>query len=141
MQTIETVLAEIQQAASAPATDVRYVPEHVLGPFGRQGDIYLSGITAVPDGAVTMGTNQLADGDTIGSRHVVSDGVNLYKPTNFGAVVEINGVGKLVQGYVMEVNSERGQITHPEHATFDLPRGCYQVSHQYDPIMDRRVAD
>ena len=36
---------------------------------------------------------------------------------------------------------DRGPVTHPEHDHFDLPPGCYQVTHQMDARTLDRVQD
>ena len=137
---VQDAISEIEQAAANAANDVRYVDEHLTGPFGRQGDIYFDGITEVPEGAVEVDTNQLAEGDTMGSRHIATGDVKLYRPADYGQVIE-TAQGKCVRGFVMAVGAERCRVEHPEHATFDLPPGIYQTDHQFDPVTETKVVD
>ena len=137
---VKDAISEIEESAANAASDVRYIEDHPSGPFGRQGDIYFDGIDEVPAGAVAVDTNQLAQGDTMGSRHIATGDVKLYRPADYGQVIE-TAQGKCVRGFVMAVGAERCRVEHPEHATFDLPPGNYQTDHQYDPVTETKVGD
>jgi len=137
---VKDAISEIEESAAKAVNDVRYIEEHPSGPFGRQGDIYFDGIDEVPTGAFAVDTNQLAQGDTMGSRHVATGDVLLYRPADYGQVISTTQ-GKCVRGFAMVVGGGRCRIEHPEHATFDLPPGIYQTDHQFDPVTETKVVD
>jgi hypothetical protein len=116
-------------------TVVRKIPVMKVGQAARQGDVYITAISEIPSGykKVSVGTEyQLVEGNTQGSRHVVSDtsGMKVYE----------NKSSELL-GPVLEAKN-RFTITHPEHAHFEMQPGLYQVTFQADwAEQERRVRD
>lgn len=130
----ETIDAYAQKASQAVRRCDRPLK---LGEWARQGDVYLIAIAAVPAGArlvKSSGEVQLAQGQTMGSRHMLQlrQGVELYR---------VATPGPLDGGTI--VAKDRCYISHPEHAHMDLPPGIYAVTYQQDLMSDeiRAVRD
>lgn len=132
MQTITEVLEQIERA---PANaEVRLIESIEVGQVVRQGDIYIHRVDdAHPRGKVTQ-NRQLAIGTTQGSRHVAESG-SVFAGTTAPSWAPAALLGPCVE------STERIQISHPEHAHIDLPRGTYQITHQMDARTLERVAD
>lgn len=66
-------------------------------------------------------SNQIAIGDTQGSRHCIDNlnNVEVFQKTNPG----------MLDGPVLLVKSPI-TITHPEHGHVELPIGCYEITYQ-----------
>ncbi len=107
------------------------------GEYARQGDVYLIAIKARPKGSKVVaatGEVQLAQGQTMGSRHMLQmgAGITFYRVVNPGP---LDGGTIVAKG--------RCYISHPEHAHMDLPPGIYAVRYQQDLMSDeiRAVRD
>jgi len=111
--------------------EIRYVQEIKEGQWAHQGDIALIAIPSLPKGK-EIKELQLAPGTTKGSRHILSDFV--------GTIV--NHSSQELYGPAFEAK-ERFTLTHPEHAHYSLPAGCYQVIYQQNNELEelRRVRD
>jgi hypothetical protein len=103
----------------------------------RQGDLYITLLDGVPDGAVKMDSVpiQLAQGHTQGSRHCLDsvDGVSAWMPSRPG----------MLDGPIIQLLRER-VVTHPEHGHVILPPGVYRISYQRSldaEERERRVLD
>jgi hypothetical protein len=108
-----------------------------IGDTVRQGDIYITLLDGRPDqcSPVKKPSNQLAPGNTQGSRHCIDkmENVNVFS-LKYPSVYD---------GPVLEVKSET-TITHSEHGDWALPSGCYAVSYQRTEDREgrqRRVQD
>lgn len=101
----------------------------------RQGDLYLTLLEKVPEGAVPvrLPAGQLAPGTTQGSRHCLDSlrGVRVYElasPTP-------------LDGPILDLAEER-TVEHPEHGHVQLPPGVYGVTYQRQFAEElRRVQD
>lgn len=131
-----TILSTIYDEAKTKADPApRRVAEHKVGIRLRHGDIYVLLVPADhPHGPMTP-NRQLALGMTAGSRHMAEGPVAVYEGTTAPTDVRRPLLGPCV------VATDRWQITHPEHATLDLPPGTYQITHQRDVMTDDRVRD
>lgn len=113
-----------------------------LGDVVRQGDVYIMSIPCLPDGQVTK-NRQLAEGDTQGSRHILTGEVNIIDKVT--SVVK-NPDGEVIHptlvGPAFECVSDVTE-THPEHGWKILPAGtCWQVVFQQSFAEEvRRVQD
>lgn len=113
------VLEQIQKE-SVSTKEERFAKKMKLGEVAQQGDLYLTVVDTVPEGAIT-GDRQLAPGTSQGSRHFVEGNVEIYPYTGNDPLT-----GPLV------VAKERIAITHPEHANLSLPALTYRVTYQRD---------
>ena len=99
----------------------------------RQGDIYITRLDELPGGLKPAKTNQLAPGNTQGSRHVVraDAGVVVYERQ-----------GDALTGPVISA-PEGCHIEHPEHGDIAIKcGGVYGVTYQRAHAEElRRVAD
>lgn len=97
-----------------------------LGDVVRQGDIYLVCIEQAPSG-MTSKTNQLAPGNTLGSRHIVVGNCRVISGFNRGRVLD--QIYAYVKGSSVHINLVGpvvvclGDTTleHPEHGHKVLP--------------------
>lgn len=106
-----------------------------VGAVVRQGDIYLTRIDKLPEGKPSK-ERQLAEGETQGSRHVITGDVELVTGVSFGRVNQV------LVGPAFKCNG-KAELTHPEHGNKILPEGSiWQVTYQQayaDEV--RRVQD
>lgn len=101
----------------------------------RQGDLYIHRVADGHSHGQAFGSRQLVRGVTTGSRHEVAGKVSVFEGTTAPPKAPQALLGPLI------VAEERFQITHPEHAVFDLPAGTYQVTHQRDAWTGGMVKD
>lgn len=130
---------QIEQFATTKAkNDVRIINVKKDMPIGkcvRQGDIYVRRIEPLTDRSkyAEFKDNQLAPGNTQGSRHIVAGNVKLVKATD----------ANMFTGPVIEATDEF-IIQHPEHAHFKFENcdgACFAVSYQLDFQTRERVRD
>lgn len=149
-----TVIEAVERVLkSKPAPDVR-IPETVeIGQVIHQGDVYMH---RVPDDwprGELLGTRQIAVGDTIGSRHVVSgQGFEVYAGMKLPAWVKFSRLPNSLRSRVVHALLgpvvvlraplvEGEGLVHPEHAHHRFPCGTYQVQYQLDGKTLRAVTD
>lgn len=91
----------------------------------RQGDVLITRIDAVPEGAASK-DNILARGEATGHHHLAE-----------GAEVLIK------DGKQYMVVRQKAVVKHQEHKEIELPAGMYEVGIQreYSPQENRRVMD
>lgn len=119
-------------ATKTAKTDARVIESIKIGQAVRQGDVYLTAIKPTKEHAKMPAylSDQLAPGNTMGSRHMISGDVKMFKDKD----------ATVFTGPVI-VAKERFKVTHPEHAHFDMPAGTYQVTYQLDWQTQNRVRD
>lgn len=122
------VIEKIQEAAKKQTAELRFVRAMDLDQVARQGDIYLTKIEDVPEGAKEINEMQLAPGTTKGSRHVVHGARVFVLPESTDPLL-----GPIV------TSKERFEVQHPEHANFSMPSGTYQVTYQRDYAREERA--
>jgi len=93
--------------------------------IGRQGDIYLWKLAALPQDAIEVAHyRQLAPGLTLGSRHCLAslDGVRMFHKRQPGPL----------DGPILWFADEPGTITHPTHGDIvDIPaNSIIQITYQ-----------
>lgn len=134
-----TMSKAIESVSEAIISDaVQVFPEAASdGDFVRQGDVYITRLGAVPTGCMLIKkpSQQLAPGNTQGSRHCVSSlrGMKLYSLPNPTAY----------DGPVIEAKREF-TIEHPEHGDWKCQPGIYGISYQRTEDSEgrqRRVQD
>ena len=129
---VQEQFKKITEFASNPLGEMRVLDSVPVGKHIRQGDVYVKRIESFnKEGYKLTQNRQLAPGSTMGSRHTVSDAVNVYEKPDQSAAKPKNEFGFSVAGPVIEADT-RFTISHPEHASFSLPAGCYEVSYQVD---------
>jgi hypothetical protein len=123
----------IQERASKTLVRDINIETIAVNQWVRQGDIYIRRIEKIT-GEKRLSFRQLAPGTSKGSRHIVSE-----KPTIFEGYTG-KDIPDLQKGPQIE-SKERFEVTHPEHANYSLPSGCYQVTYQTDFVRQTRVRD
>ena len=151
------VLQRIESEAPA-ISEPRFIHSIKIGQSIRQGDIYVKRLDPTEENSIkqpqrdnqtnsfkevpvkifvkdyiTPGQNQLVPGFTMGSRHMVeqTDKVKVFiNPTTTSPIV-----GPVI------VAKDRFTISHPQHAHFSLPEGCYGVFYQINGQTLNRVKD
>jgi hypothetical protein len=125
-------LSRVQSVAeSIRCGDTQWFPVAASpGDWVRQGDIKITFMAGVPDGA-TPGKQeaQLAPGTTKGSRHILDslEGVTCYD----------HPVKDVLQGPVLQLSQER-TVTHPDHGHWVLPPGTFNITYQRAYAEERR---
>jgi len=137
---IKQHFATIREYAANPLGDMRVIDDFPVGYHVRQGDVYVFRVDDFDKESFDFTSErQLAPGDTLGSRHTVSDAVNVYKPVVANRV-EQTEVGYMGVGPVI-VSKDRWTLMHPEHADISICEGTYQIYYQIDPQTMSRVLD
>lgn len=131
MKTVIEVLEQIRTTAK-PFPKQRNAEKLTIGKTVRQGDIYITRIKTIPKNLKKLDIRQLAEGNSKGSRHIVSEGCIVYE----------NSKKTLFDGPIIDATKEGFTLTHPEHGWINnFPKGCYNVSYQIDYIRQERVRD
>jgi hypothetical protein len=123
--TAEQALTQVQEQAERIKSDEtqRFPEAASVGDTHRQGDVYITLLDKLPEGAKIdrKAGLQLAPGSTQGSRHILDsrEGVTIYRLSSPG----------MLDGPVLRCKQER-TITHPEHGDVVLPPGLYQIGYQ-----------
>lgn len=106
----------------------------------RQGDIYIMRVKDNHPVGQEVKRNQIADGVSIGARHILNGEFKVYEGTTaHPAVGELHARAGL--GYAIDIEPTT-VLTHPEHDNYVFKtRGRFQVHHQVDLRTLRRVAD
>ena len=130
------IIKQIQQSVETNRDDVRFIKRMEVGQIVRQGDIYIHKVNESHKGGMLQSVNQLAVGNSKGSRHIAESPAKCYVGTNKPETCnDAIFLGPLVK------SESRFTISHPEHANIVLPSGCYQITHQLDPRTQERVRD
>jgi len=136
--TAEQAIQRVQTQAESIKNDAtQKFPEAASpGDSWRQGDLYITLLTDIPEGAVKISPErQLAQGDTQGARHCLDakTGVEMFRVSQPG----------MLDGPIIRTDRTR-TIKHPEHGNVVLPAGVYQITYQRDldaEDRERRVQD
>lgn len=153
MQTVKEVIEKIQEQANQnqanPVLRVVQIPKLKTGECYRQGDLYIFKVADNHPVGKELDRRQLADGHSIGQRHVITGGdFKIYEsvkppvlPKGYGQIKDLNvRAGKGYAFDILELNDTRN--AHPEHSHFVFQQcGRYQVHHQTDFYTLERVAD
>ena len=113
----------LEMAGQVNHQECRVIDSMEIGQAIRQGDVYLVKVKEKPADLVPTLDLQIAKGETKGSRHILEQTPTLK-------VYKLKSPSPL-QGPVIE-SKERINLTHPEHAHFSLPAGCYTSYYQQD---------
>ena len=145
---VKEVISQIQEIANKnqareEAVKTRIVPKLKVGECYRQGDLYIFKVTNNHPVGKKLDRRQLADGQSIGQRHVLLGEFQVYE--GIKAPIEINELNLKAGclGYAFDVLGDCTNA-HPEHDHFKFTKktkGRYQVVHQVDLQTLKRVAD
>lgn len=145
-QTLNKTIELIEQKAKenqsrAEEIKVRH-PKLNVGECYRQGDLYIFKVSPSHPRGKEIQRRQLADGESIGQRHMLIDGeFKIYEGIKSPIPCDDLYVKTGCVGYAFEVLSSSCRNAHPEHDHFILEPGHYQVWHQVDLQTLKRVAD
>lgn len=138
MKTVEIINELTEKAIKLNRKETRNVKNIPIGKVIRQGDIYIHRVTDNHPIGDMLSIRQIADGTSIGSRHILIGDVKVYQGIQLPSYV--NKLWPL--GYTFDVGKEGATVTHPEHAHIDIcVEGRYVVTHQMDIQTMRRVSD
>lgn len=138
MKTAEIVKELTEKALKLNKKENRIIKEWPIGKSVRQGDLYLHRVELNHLIGDELNIRQIADGTSIGSRHVLLGDVRVYQGKQLPSYV--NKLWPL--GCAFDVGNEGATVTHPEHAHIDIcVKGRYVVTHQMDMQTMRRVSD
>ena len=89
----------------------------------RHGDLLIKEVSSIPNTAVPLSTNIIAEGEKTGHNH------------------ELKGSHQVFEMLDKQLYFEAKQdviLKHPDHNTLEIPKGHYIVEHQrrYDPFED-----
>lgn len=122
-----------------------------VGDAVHQGDVIIVGIASVPKSAKPRKSRQLAEGNTQGSRHVMTRGeVYDCDPGDVSAAIK-SATGVDVQArycgpvFVSPPNPTADDLSHPEHGNHGFPAGqvcAVVIQRNLDALQrEQRVAD
>lgn len=152
-----TKTRKAQKVVSVPENIINDAPRTVtdadfpVGSVAHQGDIILVRIKALPKPAKAITQRQLAEGNTQGSRHVLSTG-SVYQCDDVSEVVKAISVvckgvevGEQFIGPVIGTLEGVADVVHPEHGDH-FYRGDMVIAVVYQRNLDseqreRRVVD
>lgn len=138
MKTVEIIKELTEKALILNNKEHRIIKDCPIGKGWRQGDIYIHRVSDNHPVGDMLDIRQIADGTSIGSRHILIGDVKVYQGVKLPDYV--NKLWPL--GYAFDVGEEGAIITHPEHAYDDIcVKGRYVVTHQIDMQTMRRVSD
>lgn len=111
---------------NAPKMHATFEP----GDVSHQGDLMIVAIKQLPSSAKPRTNRQLADGDTQGSRHLLTHGdVFDAKPSEVAVLIEQATGCKVGEQYIGPVfvspaDPTCDDLTHPEHGPQGFPAGA-----------------
>lgn len=143
MLTIQETIKQIQDTANENQINdlirVQSVPIMKVGQAYRQGDLYIFRVADDHPVGEKLDRRQLAEGESIGARHVLLGDFTMYRGTT--PPPNVNSIhARVCLGHAFDVTGECTNA-HPEHSHFVLPKGRYQVWHQVDLRTLDRAAD
>ena len=138
MKTVEIIKDLTEKATKLNRKETRIIKSWPIGKAVRQGDVYLHRVANNHPVGEMLDIRQIADGTSIGSRHILIGDVKVYQGVNLPSYVN----DRWPLGYTFDVGQEGATVTHPEHAHVDIcVQGRYQVTHQMDMLTMRKVSD
>lgn len=147
MQTtlIDGTKYDLRHALPAQNGEPRKHDAWAVGDAEHQGDIIVVNIGSLPNGAKKAKSAQVVDGDTQGSRHVVTGG-EVYDVTPEAANAVLKKIGRPEVGsvYVNRAFTGPATLTHPEHRHHEFPESvnlCISQRSQDAEEREARVRD
>ncbi len=148
MTTAAKVLSELRQHAEAIKTTEtrRFGSEWMPGDVAAQGDLNIVCIASMPTSAKARKSRQMADGSTLGSRHILERGecFDANRKELAALIKKATGVA-IQQHYIGPVFCGPAYLDHPEHAHQEWTEPCVNVV-TYQRVLDadgreQRVSD
>lgn len=141
--TAKEAIREIEERAKINQETIRVidVPHLKVGECYRQGDLYVFKIADDHPVGKPLERRQLADGESIGQRHVLLGEFQIYETIKCPIKYNDDIFEKAARGYTFDVLGEC-RNAHPEHAHFVFhQKGRFFVSHQVDEQTKEKVRD
>ena len=111
--------------------EAKYHATWKAGDVAHQGDLIFVGLNSVPESRKVRTTQQLADGNTQGSRHILREGIAVFDcdaAETTAAIKALTGatIGEQYIGpvFVSPANPTADDVDHPEHGNHGFPKGC-----------------
>lgn len=108
----------------------KFLATFKAGDVSHQGDLIVVGIASLPKSRKHRPSQQLADGNTQGSRHVLRDGIEVYDCDPSEVAKLIKAATKCVIGeqyigpvFVSPKNPTENDMSHPEHGNQGFAAG------------------
>lgn len=148
METIEQVIEKIAAIAASNGQDqskrVVNLPRMKVGTCYRQGDLNIFRVADDHPVGKPLARRQLADGESIGQRHVLLGEFQIYEGTQPPNIkFKDKAAAKFVLGYAFDITGP-ARNNHPEHSDFIFGEGCegrYQVMHQMNIATRKKMED
>lgn len=138
MNTVETIKTLSEKAVELNIKTNRIIKNIGIGRAIRQGDLYIHRVSDSHPVGEMLHIRKIADGTSIGSRHILIGDVVVYQGVKLPSYVNAS----YPLGYTFDVGNEGATVTHPEHAHIDIcVKGRYVVTHQMDMSTMKRVSD
>jgi len=135
MNEVQTILNELKQSAKTNVVTDTWAGELAIGYHIRQGDVQVERVedSFAHGDIMSDSRQQLAPGDSVGSRHIVEGDVTVFAPKSTDPI----------DGPVFKVGSNGAELTHPEHRNFMFKEGTYRCTFQQDFLAEekRRLQD
>jgi hypothetical protein len=144
MKSVE-VLEQIKEVAlknaSRKKSQKRRTVDLKVGDCFRQGDLYFHVVSNNHKVGDIVERKQLADGDQLGARHILTGHTKVYEGIELPYYVS-SQYKKAALGYAFDILEKGVVATHPEHDEYVFPDKCrIQVTHQLDLRTLERVRD
>ena len=140
MNTLEAIRKIENHAETISTQDVRSIKKHQPGKCIRQGDVYIHMVKADFPVGEELKIRQVADGISMGARHILKGNVRVYKCNKLPSYMHRDFNGMV--SYAFDVYGEGAVLTHPEHAHIEMDfKGSCVVTYQMDMQTRRRVQD
>lgn len=140
MNALEAIKKIEEKAKELNKQDVRILNDKTV-PIGkgfRQGDLYLIRVPLNHPVGEEVNIRQIADGTSLGARHILKGSVKVYQGTTHPTGVNT----RYPLGYAFDADD--AILEHPEHAHGEIchsKTARYQVIHQMDMRTLQRVSD
>lgn len=135
MYNLQETIEKVTSSAQFNIEDERFIKKMEIGQVVRQGDVYIHSVEANHKHGEVAKNNQLAIGNSKGSRHYAESPAKVYEGNTLPSWCNNSFMGPCV------VSDHRFTVSHPEHANISLPAGTYQITHQLDARTLERVKD
>lgn len=124
---VEEIVAKVEENALVHTDAPIVIPESAMatGKMWPQGDVNVTCVAAIPEGyqkGKPGVREQVAHGNTQGSRHIAVGAFKIYWPEDGG---------NALAGPVIE-SDKPWTLEHPEHANVTFPPGRYKCDYQRD---------
>lgn len=132
-QAVETVRSEAEKIKN---NDTRNFDAWRPGDVAAQGDLNIVCVRTMPKSAKPRQNRQMADGETMGSRHIVTRGDCFDADAKELARLVKEATGKDVRDrYMGPLFTGPATLDHPEHGNHEYPLECVNV------VVFQRVLD